>query len=216
MKMSLKPPALVLLTVCVAAAANCSALLNETQARVDILVGSSLTLCYRLRSKTQGRFRICWHFNQSRFSLDHSKELFCSRLNRSGHKDMVLSYSLTNINERHSGWYFSRIHVDIPSLTTMNSRGTQVYVHVSLMNKWWLWITVGILCLIIMALMIVCVHQIRRRQRQKELHAIYVNTHHSIRPPALGDQLRVAPNSQMARTPSPARDKDRSRKQRSK
>ncbi|XP_037106136.1 uncharacterized protein LOC119122065 isoform X2 [Syngnathus acus] len=216
MKMSLKPPALVLLTVCVAAAAKCSALLNETQARVDILVGSSLTLCYRLRSQTPERFRICWHFNESGSLLDHSKELFCSKLNRSVHKDMALSYTLSNINARHSGWYFCRIHVDIPNLTTMNSSGTQVYVHVSLLNKWWLWITVGILCLILVALMILCVHQIRRRQRRKEAHAVYVNTHHSTRPPALGDQLRVAPSSQMARTPSPARDKDRSRKQRPK
>ncbi|XP_019752834.1 uncharacterized protein LOC109532386 isoform X3 [Hippocampus comes] len=178
MKMSLMQSALVLLTVCVAAAAQCSAILNESQARVDVPVGSSLTLCHRLKSWTSKRFRICWHFNPSEPSLVHSEQLFCSNMsNRTEQKEISLNYTLANVTQQHSGWYFCRIHVDIPELRTLDSSGTPVLVQPH------------------------C--------------AIYVNTHHSSRPPVVRDQLSVAPRCQVARTPSPARDKHSSSKQRS-
>ncbi|XP_019752833.1 uncharacterized protein LOC109532386 isoform X2 [Hippocampus comes] len=216
MKMSLMQSALVLLTVCVAAAAQCSAILNESQARVDVPVGSSLTLCHRLKSWTSKRFRICWHFNPSEPSLVHSEQLFCSNMsNRTEQKEISLNYTLANVTQQHSGWYFCRIHVDIPELRTLDSSGTPVLVHVPLLETWWLWVTVGVLGLIIPALLILCVLLIRRCRRKEPHCAIYVNTHHSSRPPVVRDQLSVAPRCQVARTPSPARDKHSSSKQRS-
>ncbi|XP_061635498.1 uncharacterized protein LOC133480846 isoform X2 [Phyllopteryx taeniolatus] len=217
LKMSLKQPALVLLTVCVAAAAQCSTILNETQARVDVPVGSTLTLCHRLKRWTPKRFRICWHFNPSGPTLVHSEQLFCSNMsNRTEHKDTLLNYTLSNVTQQHSGWYFCRIHVDIPTLLTMNSSGTPVLIHAPPLDMWWLWVAVGVLGLIILALLVLCVLLIRQRKRKESRCAIYVNTHHSPRPPALGAQLRVDPSSQRARTPSTAKDNHSSSKQRPK
>ncbi|XP_051930856.1 uncharacterized protein LOC127606474 isoform X2 [Hippocampus zosterae] len=194
MKMSLVQSALMLLTVYVAAAAQCSAILNESQARVDVLVGSSLTLCHRLKSWTSKRFRICWHFNPSRPSLVHSELLFCSNMsNKTEQKEISLNYTLANVTQQDSGWYFCRIHVDIPELRTLDSSGTQVVVHVPLLETWWLWVTVGVLGFIILALLILCVLLIRRCRRKEPHCAIYVNTHHSSRPPVVRDQLSVAP-----------------------
>ncbi|XP_077391241.1 uncharacterized protein LOC144027519 isoform X2 [Festucalex cinctus] len=142
--------------------------------------------------------------------------------NRREYKDTLLNYTLSNVTQQHSGWYFCRIHVDIPTLMIMNSSGTPVFVQgvsvLPLLEMWWLWVTIGLLGLIILALLLLCALLIQRRHRKESRCAIYVNTHHSPRPPALGDQLRVAPICQMARTPSPTRDKHMhsSRKQRPK
>ncbi|XP_077572985.1 uncharacterized protein LOC144196560 [Stigmatopora nigra] len=217
----MKEPALLLLNVYVAASAQCSAIFNETRVRVDVSVGSSLNLCERL-TWTERRFKICWHFIPNG-SLIHSKELFCSSMSsRNQNKDKFLNYTLLNITQKQSGWYFCRIHMDIPDLRVINCSGIHVCVDCVPMlpteNKrlglLWLWITIGLLGLIVLILLALCVHQIRRRKRKESPCATYVNTHNPPQLPSLRAQLRVPPSSQDSSTPSPARKNYCSSKQR--
>ncbi|XP_054645394.1 uncharacterized protein LOC129188622 isoform X6 [Dunckerocampus dactyliophorus] len=159
MEMLLKQTTLVLLSVCVAATTQCTAVLNETRTRVVVPVDSALTLCYRMKSWTPKRFEI---------------------------------------------------NADIPTLMSEDCNGTEVLVHVSLQDTWWLWVTVAVFGLIVLVLLVLCLLLTRQRKRREQSCPVYMNTHPSPRAPSTA-QLRAPQSSQKLRTPSPARDNNNSK-----
>ncbi|XP_054645392.1 uncharacterized protein LOC129188622 isoform X4 [Dunckerocampus dactyliophorus] len=168
MEMLLKQTTLVLLSVCVAATTQCTAVLNETRTRVVVPVDSALTLCYRMKSWTPKRFELYWHFNPSGPSFDNSERIFKSFiLNMSNEtKDTFQMYTLVNVTNNNSGWYFCRINADIPTLMSEDCNGTEVLVHVSLQDTWWLWVTVAVFGLIVLVLLVLCLLLTRQRKRR--------------------------------------------------
>ncbi|XP_054645391.1 uncharacterized protein LOC129188622 isoform X3 [Dunckerocampus dactyliophorus] len=212
MEMLLKQTTLVLLSVCVAATTQCTAVLNETRTRVVVPVDSALTLCYRMKSWTPKRFELYWHFNPSGPSFDNSERIFKSFiLNMSNEtKDTFQMYTLVNVTNNNSGWYFCRINADIPTLMSEDCNGTEVLVHVSLQDTWWLWVTVAVFGLIVLVLLVLCLLLTRQRKRREQSCPVYMNTHPSPRAPSTA-QLRAPQSSQKLRTPSPARDNNNSK-----
>nr|XP_057928987.1 uncharacterized protein LOC131129433 isoform X2 [Doryrhamphus excisus] len=208
-EMLLKQTTLVLLSVCVAAKTQCTAILNETRTRVVVPAGSTLTLCYQLRSWTPKRFEIYWHFNPSGPSFDNSEIININHLSKET-EDTFQMHTVVNVSKNNSGWYFCRINADIPKLMTEDCHGTEVTVLIP--DTWWLWVTLGVLGLIVLVLLILCVLLTRQRNRRERSHPIYINTQPPPCPPSTA-QLRVPQNSQKLRTPSPVRDNNNRPKQ---
>ncbi|XP_061744046.1 uncharacterized protein LOC133543476 isoform X3 [Nerophis ophidion] len=216
MQMSLKELALVLLSVCVATAMPCTAVLNETQTRVVAPAGSDLVLCYRLESRPSKRVQLAWHFNPNGPSFDDSEKIYESVVsnmsNKNNDNDTFQRQLIRNITHKNSGWYFCSISADIPKLEREDCEGTQVFVQgVSVpftvgasRDTWWLWVSVGVLGLVILVLVVPCVLLTRQRKHRERRFPIYMNTHPRPRQPTTA-QLKVPQSSKNLRTPSPAR-----------
>ncbi|XP_045904721.1 uncharacterized protein LOC123970623 isoform X2 [Micropterus dolomieu] len=142
MEMWLKRSTLVLLTAVAAMGISGQrpVVLNETQYKVEVPFGSSVTFHCRLKIfDTWERYRVNWYFNPSGCSFTDSHQLFLKMGSKSantstmvskGPKDAetLLNYNLSAVTYNNSGWYFCSVTVEIPVLTVLNTSGTHVTI----------------------------------------------------------------------------------------
>ncbi|KAM9386074.1 uncharacterized protein KZ484_007632 isoform 2-T2 [Pholidichthys leucotaenia] len=218
MEMWLKLLTLKLLAATVMATAtprHYEAILKEKQnLSLDISSGSSLTLRCCLNTST--RARLYWFFNDSGPSFDRRKSLQENLMNKSENtsrdncKDPEKTYTLSQVNKTHSGWYTCAVSIEIPNLAELQSGGIKVHVlthpvnplHVNL----WMWILMGVGALVFIVLLIICV--LRRRRHRSRDEPIYTNTRRKQPSPRPGNpgvnNLKTVPSSQNLRAPSSA------------
>ncbi|XP_040896556.1 uncharacterized protein LOC121183513 isoform X1 [Toxotes jaculatrix] len=150
MELGLKQLTLVLLTAAVAAmlVSEESVILDETQRKVEVALGSSLILRCLLKTEQYERFRVCWYFdpNGTSFNISHniSEMVFnrsadtSSKTNQSLRdegRDTEAAPFLSNVIHRKNGWYSCKVIGEIPLHNTIESKGTQVVITKSLMEN---------------------------------------------------------------------------------
>ncbi|XP_008296065.1 uncharacterized protein LOC103369188 [Stegastes partitus] len=235
MEMWLKRASLVLLTVAAAAMVilpETSVFLNDTEEKVEVPNGSTLTLYCCL--ETYHRSWISWNFISSR-NISNSGELSKKMINRSAStsvtecKDRDKAHSLLGVNETHSGWYFCEVSVDIPQQMTFFSKRTEVVITSSMTAKsivesttsyvtskqvtatsytlqveWWIWVLVGVSVFVLVILTVVCILLRRCCSRDRAEDPIYANTHSKQPSPGQPmNHLKTVSSSQNLRVPSP-------------
>ncbi|XP_040896557.1 uncharacterized protein LOC121183513 isoform X2 [Toxotes jaculatrix] len=206
MELGLKQLTLVLLTAAVAAmlVSEESVILDETQRKVEVALGSSLILRCLLKTEQYERFRVCWYFdpNGTSFNISHniSEMVFnrsadtSSKTNQSLRdegRDTEAAPFLSNVIHRKNGWYSCKVIGEIPLHNTIESKGTQVVI-ISCTDKdkvldLWVWILLGVSTLIMFVLLIILVLVRRRCRRSRAEEPVYSNM------PAKGKQPSPRP-----------------------
>lgn len=101
--------------------------LNETRT-VRVPSGSDLALYCFLNTEKYERYRISWLFSKSGFvfrkSISDCEDIFTNKTEQDSRKTCILS----NVNTNHSGRYFCKVTIEIPSLAEIHSNGTEVNV----------------------------------------------------------------------------------------
>lgn len=225
MEMWLERSILVLLTA-LGVSGQVHVVLDDKLRTEEVPLGSSVTFHCGLRIQAFDRLRVYWYFNPTSFSDSDIGLLQPSDL-VSGEQepDAWRTHTLINVTERESGWYFCKITLEIPSLDTTNSTGTEVVITKSKENttypllpivtetfssiKRWMWVTLGVSTAVLMILLVACVLLRRRRQRRRsrEEDPVYTNTRRVANkqpsPRPRDDQLKAGPSSQNLRNPTP-------------
>ncbi|TNN66774.1 hypothetical protein EYF80_023016 [Liparis tanakae] len=193
--------------------------LDDIRRTEEVPLGSSVTFNCRLRVPAFDRLRVFWYFNSTSFSDSNTLQEKIKEKSpglTSGDQDPDAPWrmhTLINVTERESGWYFCKITIEIPLLSTTNSSGTKVVIMTAPTDTFspidrWVWVTLGVSTASLMILLVACVLlRRRRRRRSREEDPVYANTRRvankqpSPRPRA--DQLEAGPSSQNLRNPSP-------------
>ncbi|XP_076583358.1 uncharacterized protein LOC143318762 isoform X2 [Chaetodon auriga] len=216
MEMWLKRSTLVFLTAVAAmeVSGQTSVILNETRSRVSVPFGSSLTFHCDLRTqKHMDRLRVQWYFNpyESSFNESHKLPFNESAWTSTNNTTQILwNYTLPNATEKHRGWYFCKVKVEIPTLSSSDSNGT--YVDITPPSPgpnldWWPWITLGVSAVILIVPLAVCALMRRRCRRSRAEDPVYANTRPvgkqpSPRPGMPADNLKMVSSSQNLRNPN--------------
>ncbi|XP_060890903.1 uncharacterized protein LOC132972040 isoform X1 [Labrus mixtus] len=193
-------------------------ILDQTQRSVSLSSGSSRTLICGLNTTEHDRYRVHFYFYSSGSSFSDinrknlSQKLFIrpsstskveQGLENKGlfTEDAVLKYTLLNVTEANSGWYFCTVRGEIPYDESKSSNGTQILIatvkskeHTTYPSlpiftvkqaterppdwrvDWWLWILLGVSAVVLIVLLLVCILLRRRCRRHREADPIYANT----------------------------------------
>ncbi|CAI5639922.1 unnamed protein product [Oreochromis niloticus] len=214
MEMSLKQLILMLLTVTATAMmipGQTAICLDNQQKTEEVPSGSNLILNCCLNTEHNERYRITWYFNHHGPSVTNSTRLTTKINNKYQNSSMDednRTHTLSNVNRNHSGWYFCKVTVEIPSLRENCSNGTEVIVYPpALSDNWWIWVVLGASAFILFILTVTCVlHSRRQESREEPIYANTPNKQPSPRPSmsAAAVSLKAASSFQDLRAPSPA------------
>ncbi|XP_031605501.1 uncharacterized protein LOC116327940 isoform X4 [Oreochromis aureus] len=214
MEMSLKQLILMLLTVTATAMmipGQTAICLDNQQKTEEVPSGSNLILNCCLNTEHNERYRITWYFNHHGPSVTNSTRLTTKINNKYQNSSMDednRTHTLSNVNRNHSGWYFCKVTVEIPSLRENCSNGTEVIVYPpALSDNWWIWVVLGASSFILFILTVTCVlHSRRQESREEPIYANTPNKQPSPRPSmsAAAVSLKAASSFQDLRAPSPA------------
>ncbi|XP_039666038.1 uncharacterized protein LOC120564865 isoform X2 [Perca fluviatilis] len=222
MEMWLKLSTLLLLTA-LGISGQAPVILDETQKNMEIAFGSSVIFRCGLKNKTH-RVWVKWYFNPFGSSFNESHQ-FCNKsvkpstANQTNQdpRDEEQCCIKSNVTHQDSGWYFREVKIEIPTLTSYYSIGTEVIIStvphadkLSLIDRW-MWILLGVSTFILIVLLVLCVLLRRRLRRSRGEDPIYANTRPvankqpSPRPAMAVGNLKTASSSQNLRNPSPGR-----------
>ncbi|XP_060890905.1 uncharacterized protein LOC132972040 isoform X3 [Labrus mixtus] len=210
-------------------------ILDQTQRSVSLSSGSSRTLICGLNTTEHDRYRVHFYFYSSGSSFSDinrknlSQKLFIrpsstskveQGLENKGlfTEDAVLKYTLLNVTEANSGWYFCTVRGEIPYDESKSSNGTQILIATERPPDWrvdwWLWILLGVSAVVLIVLLLVCILLRRRCRRHREADPIYANTRPvankqpSPRPGMPEETLKKTSSSQNLRNPNHTRRHD--------
>ncbi|XP_042272193.1 uncharacterized protein LOC121900196 [Thunnus maccoyii] len=140
-------------------------------------------------------------------------------------EETLLKYFLPNVTHNNSGWYFCMIQKVIPNLgekivrnavevvIVMNEMEHTTYKSqvtvspIESIDKWWMWIVLGVSIVVLIVLLIICVLMTRRlRGRRASECPVYANMRPtpSPRPGMPAANLKTVSSSPNLRTPSPS------------
>ncbi|XP_029988193.1 uncharacterized protein LOC115418035 isoform X2 [Sphaeramia orbicularis] len=124
-------------------------------------------------------------------------------------------YTILNAKQNQTGWYFCQVTVDIPVLNKSDSEGANIIFEPpdSFMPfSWWIWIILGVSCLIVVVLLITCI--LKKKCTTTDIEdPIYANTHPpkcqpSPRGRMLEENMKAASSYQNSHTPNFGRRND--------
>ncbi|XP_061593027.1 uncharacterized protein LOC133457731 isoform X2 [Cololabis saira] len=230
MEATLKCAALLLLTVAGAVMAGSHHTIklaftdsSSTRTQEKVSSGSSLTFSCCLSNNNFQRYRMYWYFiphgsNETKLMNDTMNGNTIQQPEETSAGECSdKTYTLSNVNETHSGWYYCSVKAEIPELQTNTSNSTEVIV--SSPTSWslwdwtaWVWIVVGVSSLVLLVLIItLVVYVVKKRSLfgSKGADPIYMNSHHQRKqrlPQAelQVDTLKAGLGPQHPRTPSPS------------
>ncbi|XP_017159842.1 uncharacterized protein LOC108166235 isoform X2 [Poecilia reticulata] len=185
--------------------------LNTRENKEIVPLGSSLILHCCVAIEKPERCRVTYYFEG--FNQTDKKEICCNTTDptkcNSTRDGCQSTCTLFNISERDYGFYSCKVTVEIPVLSEVSSKRTEVRLtsqkEENENENLWMWIIVGAssFVLVVIALLVICVVRKRGCSRSIEQEPVYVNTRLGNPSPRLmpADNPKSASSSQDLRTP---------------